>query len=325
MYEEILILGILITIGAAVFVSNRHVSIINTHSDESKKVEGFANSFSGKRNLWFVIDDYGVNSRRWADFGARSSRDLNIGLLSITKTRCAVTQGGDFNIVELFGRAAVAHTVRENGGFVPDRHQEIPPYLWRAWARAALLANGGGLYLDGFSLCLGESFASVTKNHDNLAFGLDTEPLSAGSFAGWASKPRNLPWVNYLEVVTKFIERGPASWNAAQARNQVASWNANILAPAVKLLVEPEWSRLGNGNIIEIEDLFGTGLSELYNPGPKAIYVPVDAERLMRAVSFNWVLRLSSEQLMAPESQFIWAQLAQRVGKRDALTKKSKA
>ena len=149
MYEEILIFGILITIGAAVFVSNRHVSIVNgdTHSN---KVEGFANGFGGKSNLWFVIDDYGVNSRRWTDFGARSSRDLNIGLLSITKTRCAITQGGDFNIVELFGRAAVAHTVRENGGLVPDRHLEIPPYLWRAWARAALLANGGGLYLDGF-------------------------------------------------------------------------------------------------------------------------------------------------------------------------------
>lgn len=311
MYEPLFVLSILFTIGAAAYLSNKA-------SEMKSEKEGFAGGFN-KSTLWFVIDDYGVNSRRWVDFGARSSRDINIGLLNITKTRCAITQGADFNVRELFGRAAVAQAVRENGGYVPDRHLEVPPYLWRAWSRAALLGNAGGLYLDGFSLCLGGSFAKVTSGAENLLFGLDSNPLSAGNHCGWASKSRSLPWLSYLEAVTNFIEKGPLSWDSAKARNQVASWNAAILAPSVKLLVEPEWSRLANGTQIEIEDLFGNSLTDLYTPGPNVLYVPVDSERLMRTVSYNWVLRMSSEQLMDPESYFIWAQLAQRVAKRDSL------
>lgn len=314
MYEPLFVLSILFTIGAVAYLSNKVINL------EEKK-EGFANNIL-KQNLWFVVDDYGVNSRRWADFGARSSRDINIGLLNITRARCAVTQGGDFNIVELNGRLAVANAVRDNGGYVPDKHLEIPPYLWRAWARAALLGNAGGLYLDGFSLCLGPSFNTVTNGADNLLFGLDSDPLSAGSYCGWAANKRSTAWLAYLDAVAQFIERGPLSWNAAKARNQVASWNASILAPAVKLLVEPEWSRLNNGTPVLLEDLFGTSLSDVYRPGPSSIYVPVDIDLLTRTVSFNWVLRMSSEQLMDPESHFIWAQLAQSVGKRDALVGK---
>jgi len=310
MYEPLLIVTILFTVGAAVYLSEKARRVTD---------EGFVSNSFNKSDLWFVVDDYGVNSRRWTDFGARSSRDINVGLLNITKTRCAVTQGEDFNVRELFGRAAVAQVVRENGGYVPDKHLQVPPYLWRAWARSALLAYCGGFYLDGFSLCLGGSFLPVVKNAENLIFGLESDPLSAGSYAGWASKRSSTVWLSYVEAVSNFIERGPLSWNAAQSRNQVALWNATILAPAIKLLVEPEWSRLSNGTIIEIEDLFGTSLSDSYTPGPNALYVPVNSERLMLAVSYNWVLRMSSEQIMAPESRFIWAQLAQRVGKRDAL------
>ena len=307
--EPLIILTVLFGIGAVVYLSNKI---------EPKK-ENFV-GFTGKHNLWFVIDDYGVNSRRWADFGARTSKDSNIGFLNITKTRCHITQGEDFNVIELLGRQAVAQVIREHNGFVPEYHLEIPQYLWRAWARSALLAYAGGLYLDGFSLCLGPSFATVINNSDNLLFGLDKDPLSSSPYAGWASNKGSIPWLLYVDAVSKFIEKGPLSWDSGKARNQIANWNMSILAPSVRVLVEPEWSRLSDGTTIELEDIFGRSISEYYNPLAKSIYMPVDNEKLQRAVSYNWFLRMSSEQILDPESHFIWAQLAQKTAARDKLT-----
>ena len=74
--------------------------------------------------------------------------------------------------------------------------------------------------------------------------------------------------------------------------------------------MEPEWSRLSDGTLIELEDLFGRSLSDYYSPSKKSIYMPVDMERLKKAVSYNWFLRMSSEQILDPDSMFIWAQLA---------------
>ena len=234
--DSIIVLTVLLGIGAAYVYTK-------TNSGEKEK---FVGSISGSKNLWFVIDDFGVNSRRWTDFGARSSKELNLPFLQITKARCQITQGADFKVNELVGRQAVAQVIRENNGFVPDYHLDIPSFLWKAWSRAALLAYAGGLYLDGSSLCLGPSFATVIDGADNLLFGLDANPLSVGSYAGWALKKGYEPWLIYADTIARFIERGPLSWDSAKARNQIASWNTSLLSK-IKVLVEPEWSRLSDG------------------------------------------------------------------------------
>lgn len=294
--DTIIVLTILIGIGLLYFYRNQ------------QEKEGFIENIKGNKNLWFVIDDQGVNTRRWTDFGSRSSKDLNLPFLQITKARCHITQGADFKINELIGRQAVAQVIRENKGHVPDFHLDIPPYLWKAWARAALLAYAGGLYLDGYSLCLGPSFASVIDSSDNLLFGLDSNPLSVGSYAGWALRDRSEPWLIYTDTIVRFIEKGQLSWDSAKSKNLVASWNRSILSN-IKVIPESEWSRLSDGTPIELEDLFGRSLSKYYSPTNKSIYVPIDIEKLKRSVTYKWFLRMSSEQIMDPDSLFIWAQL----------------
>ena len=278
----------------------------------------------GKPKLWFVVDDYGSNSRRWVDFGARSSRDLNVGFLNLTLGRCRVTQGGDFEVVELLGRAAVATAVRAAGGVVPANHLTVYPYLWRAWARAALMNYAGGLYLDGLSLCLGPSFMTVVRRVDDATFGFEhdervVDPIAGvaatGSpYAGWASGRGHLGWRGLCNALNDFIDAGAQSWTAAQSRNQIPAWNRKYLDAVMKPIRVAEWSRRPDGRPIEIEDILGrsAGSGRAWEPPADAIYLPMDKEALDRSVTYKWFLSMSSEQILDPDSLFLWAAAAQR-------------
>lgn len=326
--NPILILAALIGIAAAVILSNNGKS----REIAERFVGGMTlpGAASLKPKLWFVVDDYGSNSRRWVDFGARNSRDLNIGFLNITRGRCSVTQGGDFEIVELLGRDAVAKAIREHGGVVPSEHLTVYPYIWRAWARAALLNYAGGLYLDGLSLCLGPSFAKSIRGLDDATFGFEhderiVDPVNSdlatcSPFAGWASGPGHIGWRGLCNALGDFINSGNQSWSAAQGRNQIPAWNRKYLDPMMRTVRTAEWSRRPDGRAIEIEDLFGrTGGSDRWEPSSSAVYIPLDKELLERSVTYKWFLSMSTEQILDPDSLFLWATLAKRTGSRDNL------
>lgn len=290
--------------------------------------EGFISldsiSILKKRNLWFVLDDFDINSRRWADFGARLNKDANVGFLTLTKARCIITQGKDFTVNELLGRSAVAQAIRTNNGYIPDKHKQAPSFLWKAWARAALLASSGGLYFEGTNLCMGPSFLSVVESADNLAFGANHDekyPQTPGPYAGWASKPGHISWTNLATVLATFIDSGPLVWTSLKARNEVAKLNNEHLNPHMRSVVSAEWCRQPNGKPIENEDLFGRSLTDDWSPGSNVIYVPVDYDRLELDSNFNWFLRMSPEQILDTENSFIWAQLYQKAGRKDELIK----
>ena len=285
--------------------------------------EKFVGSIGGgfalaKPTLWFVVDDQGVNMRLWADFSARSSRNLNIGFLNITRSACLKTQGGDFAVRELLGRKAVSQAIYELHGRVPDGVEQAPPVIWRAWARAALLTYGGGLYLDGLSLCLGPSFMDVVRSKDDAVFGTDhdetrvTETAACGPYAGWASGAQHIGWIGLSDAMAELIAVGPTAWTAAIARNQVAESSMVQLTPFMSVVRESEWSRRSDGRAIEIEDLLGRSPDEEWVPPRTAVYVPLDKERLERNFTYNWFLRMSPEQILDAESHFLWASLARR-------------
>ena len=271
-----------------------------------------------KPKLWFVVDDYGVNSRRWVDFGSRNTTDINIGFLNITKTKCSFTQGNDFAITELLGRDAVAKVIRDNRGLVPLNHKLVPHFLWREWARAALLKYAGGLYLDGLSLCLGPSFKNIVADKDIAVFGVDQdEPITMGNsisspYCGWSAKPNHSSWSNLCEDIYTLIEAGPQSWTSAEVRNQRGIWFNRYLGPNTSPLRSAEWSRKSDGLPIEIDDLLGRSPSQDWLPPVNSVYVPIDLDRLERSVSYKWFMRMSTEQILNPESYFIWASLAQK-------------
>ena len=329
------LIGIVVTVAV--------VSNLYPHSWSRKVAENFVDAVASsvslgeglKPKLWFVVDDYGVNSRRWVDFGNRSSRDINVGFLNITRAQCRLTQGGDYEVVELLGREAVARTIRGAGGVIPVNHLKLTPYIWRAWARAALMNYMGGLYLDGLSLCLGPSFMTAVKNLDDATFGFEhaervVDPINSTSatcspFAGWASGSGHIGWRGLCNAISEFIDLGPQSWSAAESRNQISAWNRKFLEPVMTTIRTAEWSRRPDGRPIEIEDIFGrsSGFAsgKEWEPSAKAVYLPVDKEILDRSVTYKWVLRMSTEQLLAPDSLFLWAAITKRTGTADNLLK----
>lgn len=310
--DHLLILGALVGVAVAVYLSN-------TGSTRTI-AEKFVGSMGSVKLpvLWFVVDDYGVNSRRWIDFGARSSRDLNVGFLNVTRAACHKTQGGDFEVRELLGRQAVNAVIFAARGDVPREIERCPPALWRAWARAALMSTVGGLYLDGFSLCLGPSFLQSVQGTDSCVFGTDynesrsSADAAYGFAAGWASGPALIGWNGLASAMAELIDAGPTGWTAAIARNQVAETTLKYLAPVAKAVRDAEWSRRADGRVIDNEDLFGRTPTDDVMPPANAIFVPLDRERIERELTYNWFLRLSPEQILDPESHFVWAELARR-------------
>jgi hypothetical protein len=269
--------------------------------------------------LWFVVDDYGTNNRRWIDFGSRTSKDLNMSFLAITKSRCLMTQGGDFDVRFLLGRQAVATvlTASATGAEVPSLHLSIPRPLWQAWARSALMRYCGGLYLDGLSLCLGPSFMSCVAGVDAAVFGTEhDEPItsaldgSCSPFAGWSVSPGHRAWTGLNKDIVDLVNGGVLTWTAAVARNQISEWYGKHLL-SIPCLRTCEWSRLSSGKPIELEDLFGRSMT--YVPGTSAVYLPLDYEKIDRSVTYKWFLSLPVDQILDPESKFLWAALAQRI------------
>ena len=284
----------------------------------AEKFIGFTPGAVSKPVLWFVVDDQGVNSRRWIDFGARSSHDINIGFLNICRSACLKTQGGDFVVKELLGRRAVSEVIYMNRGTVPAGVEEAPTKVWRAWARAALLTYAGGLYFDGLGLCLGPSFIDSVRNKDDAVFGTEHDETrvlataACGPYAGWASGPNHIGWSGLASFMSDLIQAGPTAWTAAIARNQIAESNATHLVPFMSVIRETEWSRRRDGRAIELEDLLGRSPSDEWTPPTAAVYVPLDKERLERDFTYTWFLRLSPEQILDSESNFLWSSLARR-------------
>jgi len=321
--NSLALLSIAITSIAAINYINNNNDNINSLDNIIKQMLNFFSNNSKNTNkpiLWFVVDDYGTNNRRWVDFGARSSRDLNLGFLTITKARCFYTQGEDFDIRICLGRESVAKIIYENRGIVPEYHLSTPPELWRAWARSALLSLVGGLYFDGLSLCLGPSFKTDILDKSDAVFGTASNELrthtfdgTSGPYTGWASGPKHTPWTYLNKEIVDLINAGPTSWTSAIARNQISIWYDTYLRNSMPTIHHVEWSRRSDGKAIEIDDLFARTLTEDWYPPHNAIYVPLDYETINRSVTYKWFLSLSTEEIINPKSNFLWASLSQNI------------
>lgn len=322
--NAIVLLTIALVVVVAIFYYNKTVCVkedfVGSIARQITDVvtSGAVAATSSKPILWYVIDDYGTNNRRWIDFGSRTSKDLNMSFLAITKSRCLMTQGDDFDVRFLLGREAVASVLTAAAAIaVPALHLSVPPSLWRAWARSALMRYCGGLYMDGLSLCLGPSFMSCVAGLDAAVFGTEhDEPRtsaldgSCSPFAGWSLAPGHAAWTGLNKDIVDLVDGGVLTWTAAIARNQISEWYGKHLR-IMPCLRACEWSRLPSGKPIELEDLFGRALTGEYVPDASAVYLPLDYERLDKSVTYKWFLSLPVTQILAPESQFLWATLAQ--------------
>jgi len=279
--------------------------------------EAFITLLHIKPKIWWLCDSE-VNARLPYDFGAPNSTTPNRGYLSIALKRLQDTQGEDFEIQPLIGRAATL-------AMIPNANPmalQLPPALWRHYVIANLLANHGGLVMDGDStLCVGPSFFNVVKDVPAAAFGVNPDepvvsPATAvapgpAPYVGWAKESNHPAWMYAANEWNILVARGPQAWSAAIARRMNLEVCEHQRSNGLVILRTPEGSRLASGRMRTMEDLFGR-VGEPADPKttllPGTIYVSYDGDKLARRYEYNWFLKLSPKQIQ--ESDFIWAKLA---------------
>lgn len=282
-------------------------------NDERKK-NPFADKHLVKRGedlpkIWLYYDTSEVNSRWWADFGARSSRALNLPFLNLCYDTIAKANGMDYKIEILGGLADVAEKL---GGWeampLPLRNplaQVRNPE--KNWIRAAILAKYGGLWLEPSVICL-KPFGPL-PNDRIVFFGTDTEQTFSGPAgtkvpslrAIWVPQPGHPIFVKWAE---RAYTRLDSTNGGRQIRGDEKSDYVELAFGSTEVVPGAELSRKGaNGKLLQLEDLLAAGEEdELHFSVPSCtIYVPFPWPEIKERRMFGWFLRMSEDQILASD------------------------
>jgi len=263
-----------------------------------------------KPYLWLFYNDSEVNSRWWADFGARSSHVIHIPILNLLYDSILSKNMNDYDVQIIGGLTDVAKLL---GGFglLPENMQNTKAFVTEPeedWIRTAILAKFGGLWLSPSVYCL-RPFGKL-PNDRVVTFGSDDVPMYSGSTvpefrALWSPMPEH-PLFVYWEKKC----RGRLNYQngGRQVRGDAKSdWIELSKKYKKEGKIRYELSRnVKTGKRIELEDLFAAG-TEGYLPfpiPPDAVYLVVPYKELKERRMFGWVLRSSEEQLLESDLAF---------------------
>jgi hypothetical protein len=301
----LLVLAILfiIAIGYAFLYSNELIKK-NPFLDKQLLKRGM-----DKPVIWLYYDNSDVNSRQWLDFGARSSRALNIPFLNLCYESIVKQNKDQYRIEVIGGLSGVAELLGGWDQLPPGLRDPISPVNEAEinHIRAAILAKYGGLWLSPYTVAL--------KGFDKLPddkvvfFGTDLEETYAGPDgttvpgfrALWSPKPHHPmfeEWaaITYARVAQKRGGdqiRGDAKWDFVRLTNEYVSTGI-VVDPAV------EGMRKKDGKRIQLEDLLATGTDGNlhFDLSNYTIYVPFPWNELRDREIFGWFLRMSENQIM---------------------------
>jgi hypothetical protein len=290
--------GTILALGAAV-----GTSVITKNPFESKDL--FQRDMD-KPILWIFYDTSIPNARKYADFGARSSRALNLPFMNLCYESIVKHNKGQYRIEVVDGLTGLAEKL---GGW-----EELPPKFQNplvtlepsdfCWIRAALLSKFGGLWVSPATICLAP-FGSLPAKP--VFFGTDPDESFAGT-AGtpvpnfqvcWAPLPNCPFWVAWE---AKSRKRVTFSGGGDTARND-HKWeflSLSALYPEIEIRPQTEVSRKGaGGRRIQIEDLLAAGQEgdwpfEVYST---SVYIPLPWPELRDRRAFGWFLRMSEHQI----------------------------
>jgi hypothetical protein len=251
-----------------------------------------------KPTLWWFVDADEPNARHWADFGARNSRQPNRGYLQIALKKVYETQGAQYNVHPLIGRAA---TLAQINGANP-RALQLPPDIWRSYVIANLAAQKGGLVVDGNSTLFIAPMAVPAAGAAAVGTAPDEPRVSPQTavapgpapYVGWAAAPGHPAWTYAAQQYNALVEAGQQAWGAAQARRAFLTiWEAQRALGAT-ILRGIDGSRRADGTKLQLGDVFGT--TRLQLPA-ETVYITYDGDDLARRYEFNWFLRMSPAQI----------------------------
>lgn len=282
-------------------------------NDERKK-NPFADKYLVKRGddlprIWLYYDTSEVNSRWWADFGARSSRALNLPFLNLCYDTIAKANGMDYKIEIIGGLADLAERL---GGWeqmpLPLRNplaQVRNPEL--NWIRACILAKFGGLWLQPAVVCL-KPFGKLPEDRV-MFFGTDTEQSFAGPAgtkvpslrAIWSPEPGN---PIFMEWAARAYTRLDSTNGGRQIRGDEKSDYMELAYGKADVLPNAELSRKGpSKKRLQLEDLLAAGEEDdLHFKVPfDTLYVPLPWPEIKERRIFGWFLRMSEDQILSSD------------------------
>jgi len=258
--------------------------------------------------IWLYYDTSDVNSRNWSDFGARSTRALNIPFLNLCY-ESIVRQNKDIYRIEVIGGLAGAAELLGGWDHLPPGLRDPISPVNEAelnYLRAAILAKHGGLWLEPYCVCL-KPFGTLPEDK-TVFFGTDLDETYAGSAgtnvpgfrAIWTPKAQHPMFNEWSAVCYERVTqkrggdqiRGDAKWDFVRFSNDYVQTG---------LVVDPaaEGMRKKNGKRIQLEDLLASTDGKLtFDLCSYTTYVPFPWRELTDRQMFGWFLRMSEAQIM---------------------------
>ena len=256
--------------------------------------------------IWVFLDTSILNSRQYSDFGARSSRALNLPFLNLSYESIARQNASQYRIRAISGLTELAELL---GGWkeLPEKLQNplvtLEPADF-AWIRASILAKHGGLWVAPATICL-RPFGKMPEKP--VFFGTDTDETFVGTAGtpvpnfqvAWSPKPQDPLWVAW-EAISKNRLNKSGGGDTARSADK---WEFLALAarfPDIEVRPLAEVGRKGSaGRRIQIEDLLAAGQEgDLpFEIGANAVYVPIPWPELRNRSNFGWFLKMSELQI----------------------------
>ena len=221
-----------------------------------------------KPPIWLYYDTSDVNSRLWTDFGARSSRALNMPFLNLCYETIVKQNHQDYRIEVIGGLSGVAELLGGWDQLPPGLRDPIAPVNEAElnYIRAAILAKYGGLWLTPYCVCL-KGFGKLPENK-TVFFGTDLDETYAGPAgttvpgfrAVWSPYPNHPMSKEWMEVTYARIAqkrggdqiRGDAKWDFVRFTTEFVNTGI-VVDPAA------EGMRKKDGRRIQLEDLLAAG------------------------------------------------------------------
>jgi hypothetical protein len=260
--------------------------------------------------IWLYYDTSDVNARWWEDFGARSTRVLNLPFLNLCYERICKMNSDKYKIEVIAGLTDLASRL---GGW-----EELPVGLQNPlatvgeaelnWIRAEILCRFGGLWVHPASVCL-RPFPEIPQDKI-VFFGTDGDATYAGpggsalpSFYVMGAGRKNHPV--FEQWAQAAFERLDKRMGGSQIRGD-AKWDFTGYAakhPDTVVFPNLELSRLPSGKRIQLEDLLAAGQEGnlRFHVSTETVYCPIPWPELRERRMFGWFLRMNEEQILASD------------------------
>lgn len=254
--------------------------------------------------IWIFVDDSDVNSRWWADFGARSSRVYNMPFLNLCYQTIIKAAGDKYRVEVIAGLADAEQRLGRLPAPMENRRLPLRDEQM-TYLKVAFLEKFGGLWLGPATICL-QPFPRLPKEKVVL-FGSDPLETYAGpqgtfipnQHALWSPKPKHPFFVRWKMILEGRIEKQAGGKEIRNDKN----WDILFVGTGQKdVVVMPngELTRKKDGRKIELEDLLaaGTGGNLPFDVPAETLYVPFPWPELLERRMFGWFLRMSEEQVL---------------------------